>query len=356
MACHSRTELSEFDKGRIEGRIGSMSHKEISQELAIPRTTISSFISRLKTRGNAKNLFRPGRPRKTTSAQDKRIVAAAEAHSRVPLKELSNIINIDLSTRTLQRRLQENGIRKWRAVQRALLTEKHAAERLKWAIEHRHMTREDWARFAWSDETAIQKDSCRRQVWIYRHENKQEKYAPQNIQGKTRDGQLSQMIWGCFVGNKLGPIVFINGIVNSDVYIHLLHENFLPYVDALQADDITNIVFQQDNARPHVSQQTHQFLEAMMTEHHFSITDWPANSPDMNLMENLWSYLKLELDRKYPDTKTIHGPPQVIRLVLAQRLTEIWWNIAEEVLDRLVDSMPHRIQALIEAKGWYTEY
>ena len=193
-------------------------------------------------------------------------------------------------------------------------------------------------------------------MWIYRHENKQEKYAPQNVQGKTRDGQLSQMIWGCFVSNKLGPIVFINGTVNSDVYIQLLHENFLPYVDALQADNVTNIVFQQDNAPPHVSRKTRQFLEAMTTEHHFSITDWPANSPDMNLIENLWSYLKLELDRKYPDTKMIHGPPHAIGSALAQRLMEIWWNIAEDILDRLIDSMPHRIQALIEAKGWYTEY
>ena len=38
------------------------------------------------------------------------------------------------------------------------------------------------------------------------------------------------MIWGCFVGNKLGPIAFINDTVNSDVYIDILRNNLLRYL------------------------------------------------------------------------------------------------------------------------------
>ena len=64
------------------------------------------------------------------------------------------------------------------------------------------------------------------------------------------------MIWGCFVGNKLGPIAFINDTVNSDVYIDILRNNLLPYLDALTSDDIYGITFQQDNTRPHVSKKT----------------------------------------------------------------------------------------------------
>ena len=62
------------------------------------------------------------------------------------------------------------------------------------------------------------------------------------------------MIWGCFVGNKLGPIAFINDTVNSDMYIDILHNN-LPYLDALAGDSIYGITFQQDNVRPHVSKK-----------------------------------------------------------------------------------------------------
>ena len=84
--------------------------------------------------------------------------------------------------------------------------------------------------------------------------------------------------------------------------------------------------------------------------------EWPLRSPDMNLIKNLWAHLKLELHRRYPDTATLRGSPGYIRQVLSERLHEVWWSIGEEVLDRLIESMPHRVQALIDARGWYTDY
>ena len=94
-----------------------------------------------------------------------RIIAAAETHTRVPLAELQNITNVDVSNRqfvvVFMKHIYGNG-----AVKRPLLQETHAATRLKWAREHQFKTREDWAKIAWSDEAAIQKDSARQQVWV----------------------------------------------------------------------------------------------------------------------------------------------------------------------------------------------
>ena len=59
----------------------------------------------------------------------------------------------------MRRRLREEGIRKWRAVKRPFLTQKHAKERLVWAKAHRHWTVDDWKRVIWSDESPMQKDS-----------------------------------------------------------------------------------------------------------------------------------------------------------------------------------------------------
>lgn len=84
--------------------------------------------------------------------------------------------------------------------------------------------------------------------------------------------------------------------------------------------------------------------------------DWPPYSPDMNLIENLWAHLKLELPRRYPDTTTLYGLPQYIRQRITERVHEVWWSIGEEVLDRLLDSMPDRMHELIKARGWYTRY
>ena len=79
--------------------------------------------------------------------------------------------------------------------------------------------------------------------------------------GKRRDGQLSQMIWGCFVGNKLGPIVFVDGSIKKEEYIAILEQNLLQFIDALTADGLQDIVFQQDNARPHTANLTREWLQ-----------------------------------------------------------------------------------------------
>ena len=75
-----------------------------------------------------------------------------------------------------------------------LITKKACEKRLVWALKYQHYTREDWAKIAWSDESAIQKDSVYQQVWVFRHQNKEEKYVPKNIRGKSKEGDIYQMI------------------------------------------------------------------------------------------------------------------------------------------------------------------
>jgi len=45
------------------------------------------------------------------------------------------------------------------------------------------------------------------------------------------------MIWGYIIGNKLGPIAFIDGIVKKEVYIGMLEEYFLLFLDVIYIDD-----------------------------------------------------------------------------------------------------------------------
>ena len=183
-------------------------------------------------------------------------------------------MGLNVCEQTIRRRLKEAGIRKWKAVKRALLTQKRATNHLKWSKAHRHWTVEDWGKVAWSDECAVQKDSDPRQLYVFRRQNKEEKYTIKNIQPKSRDGDISQMIWGCFVGNKPGPIAFVSGTVNKDAYIDILTNTLLPFINALAADGLTNIVFQQDNASPHTAKRTKEFLNAAARTH--GLLSWPG--------------------------------------------------------------------------------
>ena len=187
-------ELTEAEKGTILALKPHFTHAEIGAQLGRPCTTISDFIQRTRKRESLENLPRPGRPRKLSDADNRLLVRNAEAETRVPFKELKNTTNVDVSGQTIRRRLREAGIRKWRAVKRPLLNKEHVKKRLEWVRAHRHWTVDDWKHVIWSDECAVQKDSNATGYWVFRRQNKQEKYDPRNVRAKARDGNLSQMI------------------------------------------------------------------------------------------------------------------------------------------------------------------
>jgi transposase len=338
-------------KGEIVALSDLYSHREIGRRLDIPHSTVSAFLNRYADRENYDNLHHTGRPRKTTSSDDHYLVRSAESNTSQPLAQLRLDTNLDVSEQTNRRRLREVGIWKHKAVNRPLLTPKQIAERLKWARDHQNWSVEHWQRVIWSDETMVRNRNDPRPKLVFRRRNKLEKYDPKNVQPKSNYGGASQMVWACFVGDKLGPIVFMDSSITKEVYIEMLADTLLPFVDVLHADGQADVVFQQDNATPHSSPVTRKWLEDEAKKHGFSIMQWPSNSPDLNPIEHLWAHVKRELHRQYPDTWHLKGSPDVIRRILKERIHEIWWNIGSTVLKSLIESMPHRVHAVLDAGG-----
>ena len=78
------------------------------------------------------------------------------------------------------------------------------------------------------------------------------------------------------------------------------------------------------------------------------VLSWPAQSPDLNPIEHLWYYLKQRL-REYEEPA---GGVEEL-----WRRTEVEWEkIPKKVCQKLIESMPRRIAAVIRAKGVYTKY
>ena len=203
-----------------------------------------------------------------------------------------------------------------------------------------------------SDEVSVEKSKDPNPVWVFRHRNRYEKYLPQNVIPQTKNRGVSLMLWGCFISTIKGPLVTIHGRATAFSYVNLLQVNLIPFMNALSDQGITGAVFQQDNAPIHKAHYTQEWFEQQT----FEIMEWPANSPDMNLIEHIWSALKKELFHHFPDIANLPGALATVQCILEEQFQLIWRDIGVDLLKRLVQSMLARVDALIEADGWYTRY
>jgi hypothetical protein len=187
--------LTAIEKGFVmQAHLDGKSSAEIGAELNIPASTIGSFIERCQKCKSPTNLPHVRCPCKTSNREDRHIIHTALDNTTIPNSVLHDITNQDLSVSTIRRRLHEDQIRKWRAVIRPLLTSAHTKACLKWAMQWRGLTIDEWRQVIWSDECAVQRDNDGTVKWVFRHQNKHEKYDPKNIRGKTKGGGISQMI------------------------------------------------------------------------------------------------------------------------------------------------------------------
>ena len=83
------------------------------------------------------------------------------------------------------------------------------------------------------------------------------------------------MILGCISDFGVGPLIFFNGTVDSNLYLKLLKKTVKPFLRDLQRNVLHNAVFMDDIAPIHRELIFEDFLNNLSVEH----PDWPAFSP-----------------------------------------------------------------------------
>ncbi|GFU79313.1 transposable element Tcb2 transposase [Trichonephila clavipes] len=265
--------------GRIIGKIEEgRKITEVAREFDIAHSVVSRLWKSFKTTG-----------------------MCSRRHGEVVLEQVANQFlaasGKKISRKTVARRLRGGGLYARRPVVCAPLTRQHRTARLQWRREHHNWTEQDWTCVLFSDESRFCLSSdCRRQL-IWRESGTA--YRPENIQEKDRYPTCSIMMWaGIMINGHRRLHVVANGTMTGQRYI----DEVLLAHDCLDSEGIQRLV-------------------------------WPARSPDLNSIENVWDALGRKVaGRNYPPTN---------KNTLIRALTEEWDKLPQQLLDNVVQSMRH---------------
>ncbi|GFV45299.1 transposable element Tcb2 transposase [Trichonephila clavipes] len=245
-----------------------------------------------------------------------------------------------ISRKTVARRLRGGGLYARRPVVCVPLTRQHRTAHLQWCREHHNWTEQDWACVLFSDESRFSLSSdCRRQL-IWRESGTA--YRPENIQEKDRYPTCSIMVWaGIMINGRTRLHVVANGTMTGQRYID---EVLLPHVRLFRGAVGDKFVFMDDNATCHRTLAVQDCLDSEGIQR----LVWPARSPDLNPIENVWDALGRQVaGRNYPPTN---------KNTLIRAPTEEWDKLPQQLLDNVVQSMVRRVECCITLHGGHIPY
>ena len=178
-------------------------------------------------------------------------------------------------------------------------------------------------------------------------EDNSDRLQPENLQHKYSKCP-AWMFWGTLVRGTKGPCVFIEkewGNISSEVY----NTHVLSRVEEYCTQN-PGCWFMQDNAPAHRSIETRIHL----LERRIRWIRWPTYSPDLNLIEHVWNWMKNWIQEHY--WRARYNPSKITLAQLRQIILDAWNAVPDSYIKSLYGSWRARCQAVIDAQGGPTRY
>ncbi|KAG3066448.1 hypothetical protein PI124_g22083 [Phytophthora idaei] len=197
------------------------------------------------------------------------------------------------------------------------------------------MAEDEWEEVFFTDKAMVEMHGTTGRVFVWRRSH--EAFAPSYVPATFKSSRKSVMVWSSNFGNGIGPL----HICESDgCYYRKILVREVPFSKTLNGlPDWT--LFVHDNAPARTAKNTKKLLLDL----NLKVLTHPAQSPDLNPIENIWAILKWELNKT----------PASSLEDLKQKLSKIWYQIHDGIVIRAVRSTPQRPHAVKQAKGGQTK-
>lgn len=307
------------------------SNRKIAREIDRSETAVRVYLSNPARYGRKK---RSGR-KATVNKRTQNLIFKKATEELMTSSQIKAELKLNVSNERIRQIIKKDKRAVYaKMVKKPLLTPRHVEARLKWAREVMDFG-DKWKRVIFTDEKKFSCDGPDG-FKMYWHDLSKDKQIcmSRNFKGK------GIMIWGAFSYNGKCRLRFITERMNSVKYTDMLEDCIDEFEDIAGID----FIMQQDNAAIHVSKKSKEWFQSKDIE----LLSWPALSPDMNPIENLWGIIARDVYRNGRQFKDVAA--------LKMQILQSWFNIRDEMLRKLVDSMPNRVFQLINNKGNHTSY
>ena len=98
------------------------------------------------------------------------------------------------------------------------------------------------------------------------------------------------------------------------------------------------------DARPHRARIVNEYIQQETIER----MDWPANSPDLHLIEHAWDILQRRISNRQNQPNSLQE--------LADTLVDEWSRIPQVEFQTPIRSFQNRCREVIRARGGHTRY
>jgi transposase len=317
-------------------RIG-YSKSDVAYEIGCSEKTVYHWWNHWNQNGNVDDMHRSGRPHVTDEWTDTTIAIVARVEPFIVPNGILANLDLDVSARTVRRRLNESGL--FGRISRTgyPFSEEHIKKRLSFANGYKHMTVQDWNLVIFSDETHFTLGN-HGQIWVQRPIGTafNSEYISRE---KPHEKRVS--VWGCFSSGGVGEIELFEEDLDAKLLKSILGRHLIQSSKRLFAVH-AHWWFLQDNDPKHKSNLVNKWL----FDHGIQCMELPPYSPDLNPIENLWDNLKDRVGSRHARDMD----------ELKEIIVEEWNDTDAHFLSEMGKSMPRRCADVIAHNGDLIDY